>query len=74
MLERAGVSLKQAMQLARHSDPRLTMKRYGKTTLDELGQAVGGLFGGVFGPGGASGGVAVRSSEQLHSSERQRAG
>jgi integrase len=40
MLDRAGVSLKQAMQLARHSDPRLTMARYGRAQLHDLGAAV----------------------------------
>jgi integrase len=40
LLDRAGVSLKQAMQLARHSDPRLTMARYGRASLHDLGAAV----------------------------------
>lgn len=42
-LDRAGVSLKQAMQLARHSDPRLTARVYGRSDLNELGEAVGRL-------------------------------
>lgn len=42
-LDRAGVSLKQAMQLARHSDPRLTARVYGRSDLGELGEAVGRL-------------------------------
>ena len=40
LLEHADVSLKQAMQLARHSDPKLTMARYGKAHLSDLGTAV----------------------------------
>lgn len=40
LLDRAGLTLKQAMQLARHSDPRLTARVYGKANLDELSQAV----------------------------------
>lgn len=39
-LDRAGVSLKEAMQLARHSDPRLTMAIYGRSGLRYLAQAV----------------------------------
>jgi integrase len=39
-LDRAGVSLKQAMVLARHSSPTLTAKRYGKPDMDELSVAV----------------------------------
>ena len=41
MLDRGGVTLKQAMQLARHSDPKLTMARYGRAQLHDLAQAVG---------------------------------
>src|SRR5262249_59333358 len=40
LLEQGGVSLKQAMQLARHSDPKLTMARYGRAQLHDLGEAV----------------------------------
>lgn len=40
LLDRAGVSLKQAMQLARHSDPKLTMARYGRAHLHDLTTAV----------------------------------
>ncbi len=36
LLDRAGCTLKEAMQLARHSDPKLTMKRYGKAQLHDL--------------------------------------
>jgi integrase len=41
MLKRAGVTLSQAMRLARHSDPRLTLKVYGREDLAELSEAVG---------------------------------
>jgi integrase len=40
LLDRAGLTLKQAMQLARHSDPKLTMARYGRAGLHDLGVAV----------------------------------
>ena len=40
MLDRAGLTLKQMMQLARHSDPRLTAARYGRARLHDLGEAV----------------------------------
>src|SRR5262249_10996881 len=40
---RAGADLKQAMTLARHSDPRLTTARYGRTRLHDLGAVVNKL-------------------------------
>src|SRR5262245_42830342 len=40
MLDRTGVTLKEAMALARHSDPKLTMKRYGKPQLHDLGAKI----------------------------------
>jgi integrase len=40
LLDQSGASLKQAMQLARHSDPKLTMARYGRAQLYDLGEAV----------------------------------
>jgi integrase len=43
MLDRAGVTLKQAMQLARHSDPKLTLRVYGRARMEELGEAVNRL-------------------------------
>ncbi len=43
LLDRAGLTLKQAMQLARHSDPKLTMRRYGRAQLRDLAEAVGRL-------------------------------
>jgi integrase len=39
-LDRPGITLKQAMELARHRDPRLTCRVYGKAQLQELGAAV----------------------------------
>jgi hypothetical protein len=50
LLDRAGVSLKQAMQLARHSDPKLTMARYGRAQLHDLGAAVSAMPPLVAGP------------------------
>src|SRR5262249_2464570 len=43
LLDRAGLSLKMAMQLARHGGPKLTMARYGRAQLHELGKAVSRL-------------------------------
>jgi hypothetical protein len=43
LLDKSGATLKEAMQLARHSDPKLTMARYGRAQLHDLGQAVGRL-------------------------------
>ena len=40
LFEGAGISVKSAMALARHSDPKLTMKRYGRAHLSDLGAAV----------------------------------
>src|SRR5437588_7485013 len=45
LLDRAGLTLKQAMQLARHSDPKLTMAVYGRAALHDLGPAVDRLPG-----------------------------
>ena len=42
---RAGADLKQAMTLARHSDPRLTAGRYARTRLHDLGAVVDKLPG-----------------------------
>ena len=38
--DKSGATLKEAMQLARHSDPKLTMAVYGRARLHDLGQAV----------------------------------
>jgi integrase len=43
LLDRGGATLKEAMQLARHSDPKLTMARYGRAQLHDLAGAVEGL-------------------------------
>jgi integrase len=40
-LDQAGLTLKQMMQLARHSDPKLTAARYGRARISDLGEAVG---------------------------------
>lgn len=40
MLDGWGATLKEAMKLARHSDPKLTMAVYGRAQLHELGGAV----------------------------------
>src|SRR5262245_8657481 len=37
LLDRRGATLKEAMQLARHSDPKLTMAVYGRAQLHDLG-------------------------------------
>jgi integrase len=42
-LDRAGVSLTRAQKLMRHSDPRLTAKRYQRPDLTELASEVGKL-------------------------------
>ena len=43
LLDRSGATLREAMQLARHSDPKLTMRTYGRLRLADLGGAVGRL-------------------------------
>lgn len=43
LLDRAGATLKEAMQLARHSDPKLTMAVYGRARLTDLGTAIEGM-------------------------------
>jgi hypothetical protein len=40
LLDRPGATLKEAMQLARHSNPRLTMAVYGRAQLHDLAGAV----------------------------------
>ncbi len=40
LLDKSGATLKEAMHLARHSDPKLTMAVYGKAQLHDLGEAV----------------------------------
>ena len=40
LLDDAGATVKQAMSLARHGDPKLTMARYGRPELDELARVI----------------------------------
>ncbi|WP_246173787.1 tyrosine-type recombinase/integrase [Limnoglobus roseus] len=42
-LDESGATLKEAMQLARHSDPKLTMAIYGRASVAELGDVVSRL-------------------------------
>src|SRR5262249_35035152 len=51
LLDRGGATLKEAMQLARHSDPKLTMAVYGRAQLHDLGEAVRRLPSLLTGPG-----------------------
>jgi len=50
LLDKSGATLKEAMQLARHSDPKLTMAVYGRAQLHDLGQAVKRLPSMLSGP------------------------
>ena len=43
LCDAAGLTLKESMQLARHSDPRLTMNRYGRLQAHDLQDAVNRL-------------------------------
>src|SRR5262249_55126094 len=45
LLDQAALTLKQAMQLARHSDPKLTMAVYGRAALHTLSAAIDRLPG-----------------------------
>jgi hypothetical protein len=40
LLDRSGATLQEAMHLVRHSDPKLTMARYGRAQIHDLGEAV----------------------------------
>src|SRR6202008_3471937 len=40
LLDQSGATLKEAMQLARHSDPKLTIAVYGRAQLHDLATAV----------------------------------
>ena len=64
---RAGANLKEAMQLARHSDPRLTTARYARTQLRDLGTVVNNL------PSGSSKGVAPGVAERGDGRQQSRA-
>src|SRR5262249_49593374 len=50
LLDKSGATLKEAMQLARHSDPKLTMAVYGRAQLLDLGKAGGRLPALASGP------------------------
>ncbi len=50
LLDKSGATLKEAMQLARHSDPKLTMAVYGRARLNDLTAAVGKLPSLLTGP------------------------
>jgi integrase len=50
LLDRSGATLKEAMQLARHSDPKLTMAVYGRAQLHDLSAAIGRLPSLLAGP------------------------
>jgi hypothetical protein len=43
LLEKSAATLKEAMELARHGDPKLTMAVYGRAQLHDLGRTVGRL-------------------------------
>jgi integrase len=43
LLDQAGATLRQAMQLARHTDPKLTMRRYGRAHIRDLAACVNRL-------------------------------
>jgi integrase len=60
LLDKSGATLKEAMQLTRHSDPKLTMARYGRAQLHDLAEAVGRLPALLDGP--AVGGAALRQT------------
>jgi integrase len=51
LLDKSGATLKEAMQLARHSDPKLTAAVYGRAQLHDLGEAVRRLPSLLAGPG-----------------------
>jgi integrase len=51
LLDKSGATLKEAMQLARHSDPKLTAAVYGRAQLHDLGEAVRRLPPLLAGPG-----------------------
>jgi integrase len=63
LLDRSGATLKEAMQLARHSDPKLTMAVYGRAHLHDLGEAVGRLPGLLIGLPVADAALAATATE-----------
>jgi integrase len=70
---RSGADLKQAMTLARHSDPRLTTARYGRTRLHDLGALVDRLPGGTA-PEREPAALRPTGTDAGSSSSRRRAG
>jgi hypothetical protein len=74
MLDRSGATLKMAMQIMRHSDPKLTAKRYGRAQLHDMAGAVDKLpsiMGPAAGPEesratGTDGQTAARLAHGLH--------
>lgn len=61
LLDKAGVSLKQAMQLARHSDPKLTMRVYGRAQLADLAASAAKLPDVTGGNGSPNGCTATKT-------------
>ena len=66
LLDRAGLTLKEMMQLARHSDPKLTAARYGRVGLHDLSDAVGRMP--CLLPRGTAGGERLQSTETADTS------
>lgn len=62
LCEAAGLSVREAMQLARHSDPRLTLARYGRLQVHDLSSAVNRLPSLLDGRTDAPTGQAVRAT------------
>jgi integrase len=74
LLDRAGLSLKQAMELARHSDPRLTAKVYGRANAAELAAAAARVsIPGVV-TEMVTGGTAIEGESTLTNTDKQAAG
>jgi integrase len=74
LLDHAGATLRQAMQLARHSDPRLTLARYGRAGKKELAGTVErlpSLLAPVGAPVGFPVGTSGRKGEEVTPSESE---
>jgi integrase len=54
LAEQGGASLREVMALMRHSDPKLTMRIYGRLQLHDLAETVGAMPRIVPGPDGAA--------------------
>src|SRR5262249_4097844 len=63
LLDRSGATLKEAMQLARHSDPKLTMAVYGRAQLHDLGEAMRRLPSLHTGPQGGGAALAATGTD-----------